>query len=197
MESAHAPSQVTALLRLVGADSDRAFRDEVSGRLLALLYGELRGIAARLLRRERSDHTLQPTALVHEAYLKLLRENGVTWEDRAHFLGVASRAMRQILVDGARRRAAEKRRGGLRRVTLPPDELLDPSDEIAVLELNDALHRLAELDERAARVAEFRLFGGMTVREIALVLGVSARTVDGDWATARAWLGREVRGRDP
>lgn len=196
MESARAPSQVTDLLRLLGAAPDPAFRHEASGRLLALLYEELRGIAARLLRRERSGHTLEPTALVHEAYLRLLREDGVTWEDRAHFLGVASRAMRQILVDAARRHAAEKRGAGLRRVTLPPDAILGPSD-VEVLELNDALSRLAELDERAGRVAEMRLFGAMTVREIALVLGVSARTVDGDWATARAWLSREIRGRVP
>ena len=193
MEGASPPTQVTAVLRLLGSAPDGEGRAAASERLLELVYDELRRIAARLVRRERPGQTLQPTALVHEAYLKLFQGDGVPGRDRAHFLGVAARAMRQILVDRARRRAAAKRGLGRARVTLSEDAGLDSGRLLEVLELNEALSRLADLDPRAARVAEMRIFAGMTVQEIAEALEVSARTVDGDWAAARAWLSREMR----
>jgi RNA polymerase sigma factor (TIGR02999 family) len=194
LDRVHPASSVTGALWLVGAARDPQRRAEASERLAELVYDDLRRIAARLLKRERPGQTLQPTALVHEAYLKLFREDSVPWQDRAHFLGVAARAMRQILVDRARRRAAAKRGPERRRVTLSGEAGLDPGQEMEVLELNDALSRFAEIDPRAARIAEMRIFAGMTVREVAQVLEVSPRTVDGDWAVARAWLSRQLRG---
>lgn len=167
---------------------------DVSERLLALVYEELRRTANALMARERVGHTLQPTALVHEAYLRLVHQDEVMWTDRAHFLGIAARSMRQILVDHARVRSAEKRGGGLQRVTLDDGLLSDTDEELELLLLDDALEKLAQLDERASKVAEMRLFGGMTVDETAHALAVSKRTVDGDWQTARLWLSRELRG---
>jgi RNA polymerase sigma factor (TIGR02999 family) len=162
-------------------------------RLLALVYPELRRLAASLMQRERPGHTLAPTALVHEAYLKLVDGARTEWRDRAHFLGVAARAMRQVLVDHARAKGAAKRGGGWRRVTF--DESAEPGvpGETGILEVDDALTRLAEADPRGARGAELHLFGGLTTAEIALVLGVSPRTVESDWAMARLWLARELR----
>jgi RNA polymerase sigma factor (TIGR02999 family) len=163
-----------------------------SERVLKALYPELRRLAGALMRRERSDHTLQATALVHEAYLKLVDQSRTGWESRAHFLGIAARAMRQILVDHARARAAAKRGGGWHRMTL--DTGLGPAEDSAfeIMALHDALETLATVDPRAARGVELRVFGGMTVAEIAHVLGVSKRTVDADWAMARLWLAREL-----
>lgn len=186
------PSQVTRILRSL--QDEGTDKSEVTERLLALVYDELRQIAARIMSRERVNHTLQPTALVHEVYLKLVDQNAVAWNDRAHFLGIAARAMRQILVDHARGKGAAKRGSGWQQVTL--DEELTPmaSSEIELLDLNDALDKLTAVDERAGRVAELRLFGGMTVKETAHVLGVSRRTVDDDWAMARLWLSREMSG---
>jgi RNA polymerase sigma factor (TIGR02999 family) len=192
--AALASSEVTLVLRRLGSAEDASDRSAAASRLLELLYGELRRIAARLMRRERPGQTLQPTALVHEVYMRLVDQPGMQWSDRAHFLGVAARAMRQILVDQARRRAAQRRGGGLRRVTLDEEAASDGGRELELLELHQAMERLASLDERAARVAEMRLFGGMTVAEIAHVLGVSPRTVDDDWAVAKAWLRRELAG---
>jgi RNA polymerase sigma factor (TIGR02999 family) len=188
------PTEVTLILDRLHAAADAVARHADLERLLAILYDELHGIAGALMRRERPDHTLQPTALVHEAYLKLVGSSPPRLNDRAHFLSVAARAMRQVLVDHARAHRAARRGGGWRRVTL--DEALTPSapNELEVLDLDLALGRLAALDERAARVAEMRVFAGMTVAEAAEALGVSPRTVDGDWAMARAWLSREMRG---
>jgi RNA polymerase sigma factor (TIGR02999 family) len=157
------------------------------------LYPELRRIAGSLMRKERPGHTLQPTALVGEAFVRLVDERQITWQDRAHFLGIAARVMRQILVDHARRRGAAKRGGGGERVTF--DERLGhgAARGLAVLDLQRALDRLEALDPRGARVAVLRLFGGLTVPEIAEVVGVAPRTVDGDWAVARRWLARELR----
>ena len=163
-------------------------------RLLEVLYGELRRTAGRLMARERAEHTLQPTALVHEAWLRLVDQDTIAFADRAHFLGIAARCMRQVLVDHARGRAAAKRGGGWGQVTLDEALLAGGGDDLELLALDEALARLAHLDERAARVAERRIFGGMTVAEIARDLGVSRRTVDGDWATARLWLTRELEG---
>jgi RNA polymerase sigma factor (TIGR02999 family) len=160
--------------------------------LAGVLYPELRRMAGRLMRAERDGHTLQPTALVSEAFLRLVDQSQTAWQHRAHFLGVAARIMRQVLVDHARARAADKRGAGVPCVTLGPD--VAPSaaaGQIELLMLDDLLRGLAALDPRAAQVVELRVFGGLTVRETAEVLQVSARTIDGDWAMARMWLARE------
>lgn len=185
-------SEVTRIL--LDLSAREAGDPAATERLFALVYDELRGLAANLMRRERSGHTLQPTALVHEAYLKLVDQTRIQWEDRAHFFGIAARAMRQILVDHSRRHRAEKRGGGLERVTLEDDAAAAASSAFEVLDLDDALTRLAALDPRAARVVELRVFGGLTHDETAKLLGVSRRTVDGDWSMGRMWLARELRG---
>jgi RNA polymerase sigma-70 factor, ECF subfamily len=165
---------------------------EATSRLADLLYPELRSIAARLMRRERDGHTLQPTAVAHEAFIRLVDQRTIDWQDRAHFLGIAARIMRQILVDHARSHATAKRGAGVDRVTL--DEALvprhDPSFDL--LALDQVLTRFAAVDPRGARVAELRIFGGLTVRETAFELGVSTRTVNTDWTAARLWLAREL-----
>ena len=153
----------------------------------------MRLTARALMARERPGHTLQPTALVHEAYIRLVHQDQAEWSSRSHFLGVAARCMRQILVDHARAKHAVKRGGHLRAVTLDESLAVADSPEVELIELDDALTKLAELDERAARVAEMRLFAGMTVEEVSTALSVSSRTVDGDWSTARLWLSRELR----
>ena len=167
-------------------------------RLLPLVYDELRGIARRELRRQRSGHTLDTTALVHEAYLKLVDQRSVRPADRAHFLGIAARAMRQVLVDHARRHATAKRGAGAGRVTLDEGTVAGAlvADDCAdtLLALDDALLRLAALSERLARVVECRFFGGLSEEETAAVLGVTARTVRRDWVKARAWLHRALYG---
>jgi RNA polymerase sigma-70 factor (ECF subfamily) len=161
-------------------------------RLLELVYAELRATARGLMSRERIEHTLQPTALVHEAWLKIINQERVQWQDRAHFLGIAARCMRQVLVDHARAHGAAKRGGEFRRVTLDEGVLAGGPQDLQLLDLDDCLTRLAELDPRAAQVAEIRIFGGATVAEIAHNLQISKRTVDGDWSMARLWLTREL-----
>jgi RNA polymerase sigma factor (TIGR02999 family) len=155
-------------------------------------YAQLRVIARALMRRERREHTLQPTALVHDAWLKLVDQSRVGWADRAHFLNIAARAMRQVLVDYARRRHAGKRVDGIQRVTFNEEAGHGLAAGVEVLALHDALERLSALDPRAARVVEGRVFGGMTTREVAHVLNVSTRTIEMDWTTARRWLAREL-----
>ena len=164
-----------------------------SPRLSELVHDELRRVAGGLMRRERADHTLQPTALVHEAYLRLVDETAVAWENRAHFFGVAARAMRQILIEHARRRGAAKRGGGWQRLTLDGLQIAAASD-VEVLELEEALQQLEKMDERMARVVELRLFGGLKVDEVARVLGISRRTVYVDWRVARLWLVHQLAG---
>ena len=183
--SASPSSDVTRLLLDVSSG-----RREATDELLPLVYAELRDLAARLLRSERSDHTLQPTALVHEAYLRLVDQRVGTWENRAHFLGIAAGAMRRILVDHARRRGTAKRRGA--RVTL--DDAVAPATgpSVDLVEIDAALARLADLDPRQARVVELRFFGGLTVEETAAVVGVGTATIKRDWTVARAWLHREL-----
>jgi RNA polymerase sigma factor (TIGR02999 family) len=180
---------VTRLLLDAQAGDPRAL-DE----LLPLVYGELRRAAERQLRRERADHTLQPTALVHEAYLKLVQHQQVPWQGRAHFFGIAARSMRQILVDHARRRMAGKRGGGAVETTLgdAAEALALPPEEL--LSLDAALARLDQLEPRLHRVVELRFFGGLTEEEIAHLSGVSQRTVQRDWLKARAWLYKELYG---
>jgi RNA polymerase sigma factor (TIGR02999 family) len=161
--------------------------------LLPLVYAELRRIAAQRLRRERPDHTLQPTALVHEAYLRLIDQRRVHWQNRAHFYGVAAQVMRRILVDQARARNAEKRGAGWDRVTLIGDKTPNGgSRDIDVLALDGALERLAALDAQQERIVELRYFGGLTLDETAEVIGISTATVKREWAIARAWLRAEL-----
>ncbi len=144
------------------------------------------------MRLERQNQTLQPTALVNEAYLKLVDRDRCDWQNRAHFFGVAARAMRQVLVDHARKHGARKRGGTWQKITLD-ENLQDPGQaSLEILALHDALEKLAVESERTARVAELRVFGGLMAKEIAFLLGVSKRTVDGDWQVARMWLGREL-----
>ncbi|MBL8985121.1 MAG: sigma-70 family RNA polymerase sigma factor [Gemmatimonadetes bacterium] len=181
------PGQVTRLLARVSGGDDAAL-DE----LFPLVYGQLRDAADRALRLERPGHTLQPTALVHEAYLKLIGGTGLPSRDRVHFLALAARAMRQILVDHARRRRARKRGDGRGPVTLD-HEIADRGlafDE--VLALDDALDRLSGQNPRLRKVVELKFFGGLGEDDIAAALGVTTRTVQRDWARARAWLYREV-----
>jgi RNA polymerase sigma-70 factor (ECF subfamily) len=182
---------VSRLLRDVRSLADADPEDREA--LVHLVYDELHELASRLMRGERAGHTLRPTALVHEAYLRLV-DSELHWEGRAHFFGIAARAMRQVLVDHARRRQAAKRDAGRTRVPLD-DRVPDPAGPaLDVIDLHRALERLASTDERTARVAEIRLFTGLPMREIAQMLGVSKRTADGDWAMARLWLARELEG---
>lgn len=182
-------SDITLLLQ--GAIGDRP--EASASELYEAVYGELRQMAGGFMRRERADHTLQATALVNEAYLKLVDAPREEWKGRAHFFGVAARAMRQILVDHARRHGAEKRGGDVTLVPLEEDVAAAPVPA-DVLDVHHALEKLARRDERMARVVEMRIFGGLTAREVAEVLGVSKRTVDSDWQVARLWLKRELRG---
>ncbi|MDQ2929349.1 MAG: sigma-70 family RNA polymerase sigma factor [Gemmatimonadota bacterium] len=165
-------------------------------RLLPLLYAELRAIAGRHMRGERPDHTLQPTALVHEAFLRLVGASPVSFEDRTHFLRAASQAMRRVLVDHARARTAAKRSGDMR-VTL--DEAIAGRDDriIDLLVLDDAMTRLAAAEPRWARVVELRIFGGLEVAEVAAALGISPATAKRDWQFAKGWLARELGADTP
>ncbi len=162
--------------------------------LVALVYDELREIAQRQLRGERPDHTLQPTALVNEAYLRLFDTSANGWESRAHFFGVAARAMRQVLVDYARKRHAAKRGGDQERVTLITDIAEAGDNTTDVIELHLALEKLSQQDDALARLVELRFFGGLTLDEAADVLGVSRRKAAQDWGVARLWLARELGG---
>jgi RNA polymerase sigma-70 factor, ECF subfamily len=160
--------------------------------LMPLVYEELRRIAAAHLARERLDHTLQPTALAHEAYLKLVDQTRAKWKDQAHFLAIAAQVIRRILIDHARSHRAVKRDGG-RRLTLSAAEgLAAPNQEVDVIALEDALECLAQLNPRQAKVVELRFFASLDVEQSAEVLGVSPRTIKGDWRFARAWLQRKL-----
>lgn len=164
-------------------------------RVVPLLYEELRRIAARELRRERPTHTLQATALVNEAYLRLRQVHGVTWEDRHQFLGFAAHLIRRILVEHARKRASAKRGGGSLRVTLAEAEVLGTGRRPDLVTLDDALTALAEIDPRKAAVVELRFFGGLSVEESAAVLRISPETVGREWRRAKAWLYHELADR--
>lgn len=173
----------TRLLRAGGAGDRRAL-DE----MMPLVYAELRRLAGRYLGSERRGHTLQPTALVHEAYLRLIDQHSVDWRNRAQFVGVAASLMRRILVNHARDRSASKRGGGRERVPLNVLEAATESADVDVMALEEALERLGARDARKARVVELRFYGGLTMAEIAAVLGISKATVEREWAFARAWL---------
>ncbi|HXK06419.1 MAG TPA: sigma-70 family RNA polymerase sigma factor [Verrucomicrobiae bacterium] len=161
--------------------------------LMPLVYGELRRLAAAYLRRERSNHTLQSTALVHEAFLRMVHQQDVQWRNRAHFYGIAAQMIRRILVDYARGQHAEKRGAGAVKLVL--DEALavpQQSPDVDLLSLNDALDRLTELDERQSRVVELRFFAGLSIEETAEVMHLSPASIKREWQTARAWLFREM-----
>jgi RNA polymerase sigma factor (TIGR02999 family) len=159
-----------------------------AARLMPLVYDELRSLAACYLRKEASDHTLQPTALVHEAYLRLVDMSRIEWRGRAQFMALAARQIRKILVDHARRRKALKRGAARQRVAFAESLPVSVKDEPELLALDEALTELADLSERQSQVVELRFFAGMRIKEIADVLGVSTGTVNGDWRAARAWL---------
>ncbi|HXY11189.1 MAG TPA: ECF-type sigma factor [Terriglobales bacterium] len=170
--------------------------DQAAAALVVSLYSELRHLASRYLRRERSDHTLQTTALVHEAYLRLADQREVRWQNREQFMGVAAQLMRRILVDYSRGHDAKKRGRGFEKVYL--EEAADVSKEKAtdVIALDEALTRLAEFDPQQAHLVELRFFGGLSLEEAAGVLGVSRTTVKRNWNLAKAWLARELRRSD-
>lgn len=157
------------------------------------MYDELRAVAGSYFRRQPTDHTLQPTALVHGAFVRLVGHSGAEWTDRAHFLAAAAKAMRRILINHAQKRAAARRGVDRHKRTLIEDLTPGSAPEVGLLALDDALGRLAELNKRMSQIVEFRFFAGMTVREVALALNTSLRTVEADWELARAWLSRELR----
>lgn len=161
--------------------------------LLPLVYDELKGLAERYLRRETPGHTLQPTALVHEAYLRLIDQNRVSWQGRTHFLAVGARMMHRLLIDHGRGRKRAKRGGGWLRVTLGPEVAPIFGEEADALAVHDAIESLEELDPRQAELVRLRFFSGLSMAEIAAALGVSKRTAEGDWTHARAWLARHLR----
>jgi RNA polymerase sigma factor (TIGR02999 family) len=167
-------------------------READHGRLIDVLYDELRRVARRHLRRERDNHSLSPTALVHETYLKLVDQRRVKWQNRAHFFGVAAHLMRRILVDHARSRAAAKR-GHDRTIALDVVEVAAAPIDVDLVALDAALDKLAAVDPRQSRLVELRFFAGLTVEETAAALGVAPITVKRDWALARAWLFRELQ----
>ena len=164
---------------------------------MPLVYDELRRLAARYLRRESQGNTLQPTALVHEAFLKLAGQHRVDWQGRTHVLAIGAKAMRRILVDHAKRKRRVKRGGGLNRIQLDEAAAISPERDEDLLAVDEALEKLALIDERQAAIVELRFFGGMTVEEVAQVLGVSKRTVESEWTMVRAWLRRELAKGDP
>jgi RNA polymerase sigma factor (TIGR02999 family) len=183
-----APGDVTLLLRQWAGGDEEALE-----RLIPLVYGNLRRMAQRHMRNEAAGNTLQATALVNEAYLRLVAADGATWQDRAHFFAVSAQMMRRILVDAARARKAEKR-GGAEAVRVELNESIDggPTRDADLVALDEALDALAKFDERKARVVEMKFFGGLSVEETAAVLKISPRSVMRDWNLARAWLMREV-----
>jgi RNA polymerase sigma factor (TIGR02999 family) len=168
-------------------------KEEVASKLIPLVYNELRRLAGGYMRRERNDHTLQPTALVHEAYLKLVEQRSVNWQSRAHFFGIAAQLMRRILVDHARGHLRDKRGGGV--IPVPLDEALvfAPEQSSELVKLDQSLDRLAKFDPRQSKIVELRFFGGLTVEQTAEVLGISPKTVKRDWSVAKAWLHGDLK----
>ena len=186
-EPAEDPKEITALL----AQLSEGKRD-VESELIPQVYAELRRLAGLYMRRERGNHTLQPSALVNEAYLRLVHQPNIQWQSRAHFFAAASHLMRHILVDHARARAAGKRGGVQHQVTFDDAVAQIPERSIDILALHEALERLAIFDARQARVVELHFFGGLSFEEIALILHLSDRTAKRDWTMARAWLKQEL-----
>jgi len=186
------PGAVTELLRAWSEGDDGAL-----DRLVPLVEAELRRLARGYLGRERRGHTLQITALVNEAFLRLTDARHVRWQDRAHFLGISARLMRRVLVDYARRRGFQRRGGGAQRVTFDEGLVASPDPALDIVALDGALEALAQVDVRKSRVVELRFFGGLTVEEAAEVLNVSPDTVKRDWRLAKLWLLRELEGEEP
>ncbi len=176
--------------RLLSAWSDGD--EEALSALMPLVYDELRSLAAAYLRRERPDHTLRTSALIHEAYLRLVDQKRVRWHNRVHFFGVAAQAMRRVLVDHARSQQQAKRGGGARKVSLEEALTVAPEQAPELVALDEAMERLAAIDPRQAKIVELRFFGGLTSEEIGRVLGVSIPTVTRGWRMARAWLYRSL-----
>ncbi len=182
-------SEVITQLLLAWGNGDK----EALNKLLPLVHGELRRLASRQMRREKPGHTLQTTALVNEAYCKLVNQKNVRWQNRAHFFGIAAQLMRRILVDHAKGQARAKRGGGLPKISLDDNTLLSPERSAELVVLDDALKRLAQFDPQKSRIVEMKFFGGLTNEEIAEVEQVSKRTVIREWRKAKAWLFNEIQ----
>jgi RNA polymerase sigma-70 factor, ECF subfamily len=182
--------EVTLLLSAL-SQGDR----NAASKLVPVVYGELRRLAGGYMRRERQDHTLQATALVHEAYLKLVEQRSVNWQSRAHFFGVAAQLMRRILIDHARGHLRQKRGGEHKKISLDQAYIFSEQQSAELLAVDEALERLSKLDPRQARVVELRFFGGLSVEEAAEVLGVSPKTVKRDWSVAKTWLYADLKDR--
>jgi RNA polymerase sigma-70 factor (ECF subfamily) len=169
--------------------------EAAASKLMPVVYNELRRLAGSYMRQERVDHTLQPTALVHEAYIKLIDQRSVNWQSRAHFFGVSAQLMRRILIDHARGHMREKRGGELKKVSLDDVFVFAERKADELLAVDDSLNALAKIDPRQARVVELRFFGGLSVEEAADVLGVSPKTVKREWSVAKAWLTADLKQR--
>lgn len=181
------PQEITLMLKAwSGGDASSA------SELMPFVYDELRKVAAHYSRSERPGHTLQPTALVHEAYLKLVDISSVTWQDRAHFFAVAAQIMRHILVDHARGKGRDKRGGSAQKLSLDEAIGFSPTKDVGLLKLDEALDQLVLQDQRQAKIVELRFFGGLTIEETAEVLGISPATVKREWLIAKAWLFRQL-----
>lgn len=181
------PEEVTRLLADLSAG-----KEGVSEKLIPLVYDELRSIASRYMRQERADHTLQTTALVHEAYIRLSGGQEMEWNSRAHFFGIAAQTMRRILIDYARKRSTDKKGGGWRRESLEEADVFIGEPSLDLIALNTALDQLSDIDPKMVRVVELRFFGGLSVEETAKVLSISTRTVKQDWRLAKAWLQQQM-----
>jgi RNA polymerase sigma factor (TIGR02999 family) len=183
-------NEVTLLLSALTRGDDGA-----ASKLIPVVYDELRRLAASYMRRERPDHTLQATALVHEAFLKLVEQRSVNWQSRAHFFGVAAQLMRRILIDHARGHLRQKRGGEHKKVSLDEAFIFSEQQSAELLAVDESLTRLSKLDQRQGRVVELRFFGGLSVEEAAEVLGISPKTVKRDWSIAKAWLYADLKER--
>lgn len=179
---------VTVLLSQLTQDDEGA-----AAKLIPLVYDELRRLARSYMTRERPDHTLQATALVHEAYLKLVEQRSVQWQSRAHFFGIAAQLMRRILIDHARGHLREKRDGGQRAISMDDALAFAPEQSMELLRLDESLERLAKMDARQAKIVELRFFGGLTVEQTAELMGISEKTVKRDWSVAKAWLHGDLK----
>jgi RNA polymerase sigma factor (TIGR02999 family) len=185
------PGEITRLLNEV-----RNGNRSAEAKLLPLVYQDLHRRAANYMRRERADHTLQPTALVHEAYIRLVDQRRILWHDRSHFFAIAAIAMRNVLIDYARKENAQRRGGETNTISLDKDLVFSPQKSSELLALDDALTRLAKVDRRQSQIVELRYFGGLSVEETAAALGLSKRQVERDWAMAKVWLHAEVTKHD-
>lgn len=185
------PADITLLLH-AAASGERESLDA----LMAAIYQDMRRLAAHHMSGERKDHTLQPTAIVHEAYVRLIDQRSTDWKDRLHFFAVASRIIRRILIDHARATEAGKRGGDRTRISLADQDVAGPQRDIDLVALDEALTELAEIDPQQSRIVELRYFGGCTVEEVAEVLQIGKRTVDRDWRAAKAWLFVRLEGDD-